>query len=175
MQTLTACPGTSHWQEGVPAVLLLKIYNPLRSLRIFYKSTHSLYLHQPSCKITQFGFIPGTIKKTFNLSLLKSVTRNNCKRVPWILQCLTLIEICSYARLLKIWYEAFNWAQGDVCNVTLHLFQVFWLVPRALELPRSLAQAAPPPNISGWINEWVDFVWSDFRQNKVSQNSQSHL
>ena len=174
MQTLTACPGTSHWQEGVPAVLLLKIYNPLRSLRIFYKST---LLVSPPAKLQNYTIWihSRNNKKTFNLSLLKSVTRNNCKRVPWILQCLTLIEICSYARLLKIWYEAFNWAQGDVCNVTLHLFQVFWLVPRALELPRSLAQSAPPPNISGWINEWLDFVWRDFRQNKVSQNSQSHL
>ena len=108
MQTLTACPGTSHWQEGVPAVLLLKIYNPLRSLRIFYKSTHSLYLQQPSCKITEFGCTPGTIK-TFNWSLFKSVIGINCKRVRWLLHCLTLIEIC----LLKIWYEPFIWAQGD--------------------------------------------------------------
>ena len=39
MQTVTACPGTSHWQEGVPQLLLSKIYNPLLSLPIFEKPT----------------------------------------------------------------------------------------------------------------------------------------
>ena len=54
MQTVTACPGTSHWQEGVPQLLLSKIYNPLLSLPIFEKPINSDALQlQQTLKPTQ--------------------------------------------------------------------------------------------------------------------------